>query len=190
MFTGTLDLVLQMVHQMLRIVDAMVFHATVCYKNAKTLFTFLIRGSRTWVIMTLRLVLFTLVLLPGWFQMVRYWLLSPLIIRNLRYGLGAKNRNLLDVYLPVPARVTEKESRKRRHAKSRPKPKPTGAPVVIFVSGGAWTIGYKMWSALVARGLAKLGILCVVPDHRNFPQVSTHPNPTTHTLTCLYNPNP
>ncbi|KAJ1433794.1 carboxyesterase-related protein, partial [Ochromonadaceae sp. CCMP2298] len=116
---------------------------------AKMLFTYLIRGSRTWVVMTLRLVLFTIVLLPGWFQMLRYWLLSPLIIRNLRYGKGAKNRNLLDVYLP------------------RPKPL---APVVIFVSGGAWTIGYKMWSALVARGLAKLGILCVVPDHRNFPQ--------------------
>lgn len=33
-----------------------------------------------------------------------------------------------------------------------------------------FTSGYKLWSALVARGLSHLGLVCVVPDYRNFPQ--------------------
>eukprot|EP01032_Pedospumella_encystans_P020086 gene20086-22831_t len=115
--------------------------------------------------------MFTLLLAPGWYKLLRYWFLSPLIIRNLRYGKGAKNRNLLDVYLPVPQKRNKLkggsgEVTNYNHSYSQK----NGAPVVVFVSGGAWTIGYKLWSALVARGLAKLGILTIVPDYRNFPQ--------------------
>lgn len=33
--------------------------------------------------------------------MVKYWIFSPKIIRNVEYGLGARKRNLLDVYLPA-----------------------------------------------------------------------------------------
>ena len=43
-------------------------------------------------------------------------------------------------------------------------------PVVIFLTGGAWIIGYKMWGALLARVLVPLGVLVVIPDYRNFPQ--------------------
>lgn len=43
-------------------------------------------------------------------------------------------------------------------------------PVIVFVSGGAWTIGYKVWCCLSARGLTKQPILFVSPDYRNFPQ--------------------
>ena len=31
-------------------------------------------------------------------------------------------------------------------------------------------IGNKLWSALIARSLASLGYLIIVPDYRNFPQ--------------------
>ncbi|ETO03955.1 hypothetical protein RFI_33447, partial [Reticulomyxa filosa] len=44
-------------------------------------------------------------------------------------------------------------------------------PVVIFVTGGAWMIGYKAWGAFMGMLLAQLGILFVTPDYRNFPQV-------------------
>ena len=154
-----IDFISRCFFKALIIIDAIVFHTYVCYDLARKLLFFLIRGTRTWVIMTFRLLMFTVLLAPGWYKLLRYWMLSPLILRNLRYGKGAKNRNLLDVYLPVPS--------KKSHTK---KSQNRGTPVVIFVSGGAWTIGYKLWSALVARGLAKLGILTIVPDYRNFPQ--------------------
>jgi hypothetical protein len=41
--------------------------------------------------------------------------------------------------------------------------------VVIFIAGGAWIIGHRMWGALVGRSLVPFGILVVVPDYRNFP---------------------
>ena len=43
------------------------------------------------------------------------------------------------------------------------------APVVVFYTGGAWCIGYKMWGALLARTLTRAGIVVVIPDYRNYP---------------------
>lgn len=171
MFYKTLDFISRCFFKVLILVDAIVFHTYVCYNNGRKLVHFLIHGTRTWVVMAARLLMFTVLLAPGWYKLLRYWFLSPLIIRNLRYGKGAKNRNLLDVYLPVPQQKHSKakgmeDNTNYNNSFSRK----NGAPVVIFVSGGAWTIGYKMWSALVARGLARLGILTIVPDYRNFPQ--------------------
>jgi len=45
-------------------------------------------------------------------------------------------------------------------------------PVVIFLTGGAWIIGYRMWGTLLGRALAPFGILVIVPDYRNFPAVN------------------
>jgi acetyl esterase/lipase len=45
-------------------------------------------------------------------------------------------------------------------------------PVVIFVTGGAWTIGYKAWGALLARRLCGAGVMVACLDYRNFPQGS------------------
>lgn len=45
-------------------------------------------------------------------------------------------------------------------------------PVVIFLTGGAWIIGYRMWGCLLGRALAPFGILVMVPDYRNFPRVN------------------
>lgn len=42
-------------------------------------------------------------------------------------------------------------------------------PVVIFYTGGAWLIGYKMWGALLARALTACNIVVVMPDYRNYP---------------------
>jgi prenylcysteine alpha-carboxyl methylesterase len=47
-----------------------------------------------------------------------------------------------------------------------------GRPVVIFYTGGAWIIGYKMWGALLARALTAAGVLVVIPDYRNYPIAS------------------
>ena len=45
-------------------------------------------------------------------------------------------------------------------------------PVVIFLTGGAWIIGYRMGGTLLARALTAFGILVIVPDYRNFPRVN------------------
>jgi prenylcysteine alpha-carboxyl methylesterase len=44
-------------------------------------------------------------------------------------------------------------------------------PTVVFVTGGAWTIGYKAWGALLGRRLCDAGVLTMCLDYRNFPQV-------------------
>ena len=40
----------------------------------------------------------------------------------------------------------------------------------VHNAGGAWIIGYKLWCALIGRGLSSMGVLTIVPDYRNFPQ--------------------
>ena len=42
-------------------------------------------------------------------------------------------------------------------------------PIVVFLTGGAWIIGHRMWGALLGRALVPFGILVVVPDYRNYP---------------------
>ena len=133
-------------------------HLSIIVRLTKTLWSKLKKGKkRTWILMLLRLIGFTLILLPGFIKMVYYWCTSHLIIRNISFGLGSKHRNLLDVYLP-------------RISSSFPQKKPNNVPVIIFVSGGAWIIGYKLWSALCARGLSALGYVVVCCDYRNYPQ--------------------
>ena len=67
---------------------------------------------------------------------------------------GPSSRNLLDVYPVVGSSARS----------------PTPRPVVVFLTGGAWIIGYKMWGALMGRALTPNGVLLVIPDYRNFPQ--------------------
>ena len=46
-------------------------------------------------------------------------------------------------------------------------------PVLLFLTGGAYIIGYKMWGTLLARALASTNnILVIVPDYRNYPRVT------------------
>lgn len=65
-------------------------------------------------------------------------------------------RNVLDIYSPAgPQCKQQKDS----------------VPALVFVTGGAWTIGYKAWGALLARRLSRRGVLVFCLDYRNFPQV-------------------
>jgi prenylcysteine alpha-carboxyl methylesterase len=43
-------------------------------------------------------------------------------------------------------------------------------PVVVFVTGGAWIIGYKAWGSLLGMQLAERDIIVACLDYRNFPQ--------------------
>jgi prenylcysteine alpha-carboxyl methylesterase len=95
------------------------FHVSICYKLGLKLFRSLTEGTYLWVIMLGRLIIFTVVLLPGWIGMVKYWIFSPKIIRNVEYGLGARKRNLLDIYLPADSVSGSGDP----------------VPVVVFVTG-------------------------------------------------------
>ncbi len=164
------EMILLLVATILHILDRgiyfaqlVVYHLLICIRNARKLYFMLLNGTKTWIYMLGRLIMFTMVLAPGWYNLLKYWFFDSFILRNIEYGKGAKYRNVMDIYLPLPMTVLHQL---RNDAKTYP----DGAPVVIFVSGGAWIIGYKLWSALVGRALACFGILTIVPDYRNFPQ--------------------
>ncbi len=177
------------------VISLIIEHTYICFQLAIKLFRFLIAGTRVWVFMVIRLFAFIGVLMPGWMALLRYFLFDSFIIRNIDYGKGARSRNLLDVYLPLPNNPTakrmnrksknqEKSSKDKNHMSSSHKggndPSNNNSnsntttnkhrPVIVFVSGGAWIIGYKLWSALMARELSRAGYVVVVPDYRNFPQ--------------------
>ncbi|KAL0446939.1 UNVERIFIED_CONTAM: putative isoprenylcysteine alpha-carbonyl methylesterase ICMEL1 [Sesamum latifolium] len=43
-------------------------------------------------------------------------------------------------------------------------------PVVAFVTGGAWIIGYKAWGSLLGQQLSERDVIVACIDYRNFPQ--------------------
>ncbi|MEW5309110.1 MAG: hypothetical protein WDW38_001019 [Sanguina aurantia] len=111
-----------------------------------------------WAVNLFRLVLYATLLLPGFLQIVAYYFTSPRVIRSIPYGRMPRQR--LDVYYP-PGLLAS--------------PQKTVYPVVIFVTGGAWTIGYKAWGALLAKRLSDAGVVVACLDYRNFPQrIITH----------------
>ncbi|KAK3134524.1 hypothetical protein QOZ80_6AG0550270 [Eleusine coracana subsp. coracana] len=101
-----------------------------------------------WIRQFLALCCYTLLLMPGFIQVVYYYFFSSQVHRSVVYGDQPRNR--LDLYIPTST---------------------TGSkPVVAFVTGGAWIIGYKGWGALLGRRLAERGIIVACIDYRNFPQ--------------------
>ena len=101
-----------------------------------------------------RLFLFVLCLSPGFFRFAYYYFVSSDCV-SVQYG-NDSIRQRVDVYRSIEASEEE----------CRPK------PVVVFATGGAWMIGYKMWGTLLARALTAAGIVVVIPDMRNYPVAS------------------
>ncbi|KAK7316211.1 hypothetical protein VNO77_35060 [Canavalia gladiata] len=114
---------------------------------AFTLLRYLGIGYR-WITQLLALGCYAMLLMPGFLQVAYYYYLSGKVKRSIAYGDQPRNR--LDLYLPADI--------------SEPK------PVLIFVTGGAWIIGYKAWGSLLGLQLAERGIIVACIDYRNFPQ--------------------
>jgi prenylcysteine alpha-carboxyl methylesterase len=112
-----------------------------------------LRTSTHWVFLMFRLIAFVVLLMPAFLQATAYCWLHPSVDNFVRYG--PKRRNLMDIYKLKQEFVNSGEAR----------------PVVVFMTGGVWIIGYKMWGMLMGALLQRLGILLIVPDYRNFPQV-------------------
>ncbi|KAL4638313.1 hypothetical protein ACB092_03G137900 [Castanea dentata] len=101
-----------------------------------------------WITRFLALSCYSFLLFPGFFQVGYYYFFSSQVRRSIVYGDQPRNR--LDLYLP----------------KNNDGPK----PVVAFVTGGAWIIGYKAWGCLLGQQLSERDILVACIDYRNFPQ--------------------
>ncbi|KAL3526681.1 hypothetical protein ACH5RR_011337 [Cinchona calisaya] len=101
-----------------------------------------------WITRLLALGIYAMLLMPGFLQVAFYYFFSSQVRRSVVYGDQPRNR--LDLYLPA-----NQDCKK---------------PVVIFVTGGAWIIGYKAWGSLLGQQLAERDIIVACLDYRNFPQ--------------------
>ncbi|KAJ4892707.1 putative isoprenylcysteine alpha-carbonyl methylesterase ICMEL2 [Raphanus sativus] len=102
-----------------------------------------------WITRLLALACYAILLMPGFLQVAYHYFFSPQVRRSIVYGDQPRNR--LDLYLPPPTSDGLK-------------------PVVVFVTGGAWIIGYKAWGSLLGLQLAERDIIVACLDYRNFPQ--------------------
>jgi prenylcysteine alpha-carboxyl methylesterase len=107
--------------------------------------------------MLLRLVIFSFSISPAIAKAGYWWWRSSSISRGVPYG--KKPRNFLDIYHIVGSSDHGPDSILKR-------------PVVIYITGGAWIIGYKAWAAPLGEYLTKNGVMMVSVDYRNFPQGS------------------
>ena len=126
-----------------------------------------------WMYVALCFFSYVALLSPVFLRVAWDYTKSNTIIRNIRYG--ERPRNLLDIYLCTPIDKEELqnvviEGENGGEEKQQARKASSGRPVVVFVTGGAWIIGYKAWGALLGRTLARCGIIVVAPDYRNFPQ--------------------
>ncbi|OMO83037.1 Alpha/beta hydrolase-3, partial [Corchorus capsularis] len=101
-----------------------------------------------WITRFIALGCYSLLLMPGFIQVGYYYFFSRQVRRGIIYGDQPRNR--LDLYLP----------------KNSNGPK----PVVAFVTGGAWIIGYKAWGSLLGQQLSERDVIVACIDYRNFPQ--------------------
>ena len=102
-----------------------------------------------------RLVLFAVSMSPAITKAGIWWWRTKTISRGVRYGPNP--RNFLDIYHAKDSTL-EPDSVQSKH------------PVVFYVTGGAWIIGYKAWAAPLGEYLSKHGVMMIAMDYRNFPQ--------------------
>ncbi|CAN8260661.1 unnamed protein product [Cochlearia groenlandica] len=102
-----------------------------------------------WITRLLALACYAILLTPGFLQVAYLYFFSSQVKRSIVYGDQPRNR--LDLYIPS----STNDGRK---------------PVVVFVTGGAWIIGYKAWGSLLGLQLAERDIIVACLDYRNFPQ--------------------
>jgi len=101
-----------------------------------------------------RLIVYSMLLLPAFLQVVAAYYHDARITRRVRFG--PNRRNYVDVYCPAEAVAAQQGN--------GPK-----VPVVIAVMGGAWVMGHRAWNAQLGLRLMDFGVLVFAVDYRNFP---------------------
>ena len=119
------------------------YHASVIVFESFNLASFLFHGTPRWIAKLCRLMLFVTCLLPAFIVFACYYMISSdRVVAGYAQGRKKTSRHYLDVY-----GATSSSSAGQK-------------PVVIFLTGGAWIIGYKMWGALLARALVRAYYMC------------------------------
>jgi prenylcysteine alpha-carboxyl methylesterase len=128
--------------------------------------------GKKWVLMLLRLLVYAALLMPGFIQVGLFYFFSSRVRRSIPYGPNPRNR--CDLYLPHGSGTCSGNRKQRGGGGTRgvgsSRSPSNNLPVTIFVTGGAWIIGYKAWGALFGKVLSKEGVIVVSLDYRNFPQ--------------------
>uniref|UniRef100_M1CCN2 protein-S-isoprenylcysteine alpha-carbonyl methylesterase n=1 Tax=Solanum tuberosum TaxID=4113 RepID=M1CCN2_SOLTU len=134
-----------------------------------------------WIARFLALGCYAMLLIPGFIQVGYYYFYSSQVLRGIVYGDQPRNRYTLwnsvlifigclsillyafmDLYLVKVSWC--------RLDLYLPKNMNGPKPVVAFVTGGAWIIGYKAWGSLLGQQLSERDIIVACIDYRNFPQ--------------------
>ena len=179
------------------------YHIELIAREFTRLSLFFLQGkSFVWVLKFIRLLAFTMALLPAFIVFAWYYFISS-DRRVFCYANESKktSRHYIDIYGSMItgsdwetlslsyhqySNISSKSTGRTSPSNSLSsdlsddiddidsqnsiRAKGSGKPIVIFLTGGAWTIGYKMWGALLARALVPMGIIVAIPDYRNFPQ--------------------
>ena len=116
-----------------------------------------------------RLFLFVVCLTPGFARFAWYYFIAADRV-SVPYG-NESVRQKVDVYRTSIQTSNSCQNLLGEESSIFRDESCSSAPVVVFCTGGGWMIGYKMWSALLARALTAAGIVVVTPDMRNFPLV-------------------
>lgn len=140
-----------------------------------------------------RLILFAGILAPSFIILLIHYAFSPRIKRGVQYGHPGQLRQDMDIFFPPPdtplfstlfskmLHGSQKDAGSNSDTNSKMN-STTGSinrdeigsirPTLVFVSGGAWMIGYKLWGVAMARSLAALGCVTVLLDYPNYPQAA------------------
>lgn len=128
------------------------YHIVLMFSMACRLVKFLLRGSPTWIWKLLQMMTYIIVLFPAFIRFAWFYISCDRV--SLCYKTTKHtSRHYLDVY---GSKVDTK----------------SGKAVLVYLTGGAWIIGYKMWGAFLAKALSPFGFLIIIPDYRNFPQAT------------------
>jgi prenylcysteine alpha-carboxyl methylesterase len=119
-------------------------------------------GVRAYAMLS-RLVVFAFSLSPAIAKAGIWWWRSASISRGVPYG--SKARNFLDIYHAARSSSTASMADGSDDDDLSFK-----RPVVVYLIGGAWIIGYKAWAAPLGEYMTKSGVMLVSIDYRNFPQ--------------------
>jgi hypothetical protein len=116
------------------------YHASLILCQSCKLISILAHGTPRWISKFIRLIIFVIVLLPAFVRFAWYYFVfSDRIAIAYKDGPSRTSRHYLDLYGSQPPHTNRE-----------------GKAVVIFLTGGAWIIGYKMWGALLARALVSV----------------------------------
>ena len=155
------------------------YHARVVAHESFNMLSFLIHGTPRWIAKLVRLLFFVVALLPafGVFFCFYFIFSDRIALPYVTDKEKRTGRHYLDIYGSTTTSTGQKWN--NNNAETATTTTQTveneqlpNKPVVVFFTGGAWIIGYKMWGALMARALVPFGIMMVIPDYRNFPQTN------------------